>query len=68
MVGVRAVTFEAFVRENGSDVEVEADLVVVVVEGAVVMQVGGKDEDACDDQGRYGGNAADGSRFSLKIN
>jgi len=66
VVGVGAVAFKTFVRENGSDVEVIADLfcgsgVVVVV------QAGGKNKDGSCDQGRYGSNAADGSRFTLKI-
>ena len=65
MVGVRAVAFEAFVGENGADVEVKADLFAVFC--AVIIQTGGKNEDGSCDQGRYGGNATDGSRFELKV-
>jgi hypothetical protein len=68
VVGVRAVAFEAFVGEDGADVKVVADLVLVVVAGAVVVKAGGKNENTCCDQGRYGSNAANGSRFSLKLN
>jgi hypothetical protein len=60
------MAFEAFVREDGADVEVEADAGAFA--GGVVVEAGGKDEDACGDQDRYGGNATDGSRFKLKIN
>jgi hypothetical protein len=65
VVGVGAVAFKAFVGKDGADVEVVADPGAVV--GAVVMQAGNKNEDGSRDQGRYGGNATDGSRFSLKI-
>jgi hypothetical protein len=65
VVGVRAVAFEAFVGENGADVEVKADLVNGVFG---IVQAGRKDEDTCGDQGQYGSNATDGSRFTLKIN
>jgi len=65
VVGVGAVAFKAFVGKDGTDVEVEADFSVVV--GAVVMQAGGENEGCSCDQGKYGGNATDGSRFILKI-
>ena len=66
MVGVGAVAFKTFIREDGSDVEVVADFLC----GAgvvVVVQAGGKNKNGSCDQGRYGSNAADGSRFTLKI-
>ena len=65
MVGVRAMAFKAFVGEDGADVEVVADLIAFA--GGVVVEAGGKNEYARDDQGRYGSNATDGSRFNLKI-
>jgi len=63
--GVGAVAFEAFVGEDGPDVEVVADPGAVA--GAVVVQAGSKNKDGSRDQDRYGGDATDGSRFSLKI-
>ena len=66
MVGVRAVAFETFVGKDGADVEVETDLrcgTCVIV----VMQAGGKNQNDSCDQDRYGSNATDGSRFSLKV-
>jgi len=32
------------------------------------VEAGGKDKDACGDQGRYGSNATDGGGFDLKVN
>jgi hypothetical protein len=65
VVGVGAVALKTFVGKDGADVEVKADFSVVV--GAVVMQAGGENEDCSCDQGKYGGNATDGSRFTLKV-
>jgi hypothetical protein len=59
------MAFKAFVGEDGADVEVEADLIVFA--GGVVVEARGKDENARGEQGRYGSNATDGSRFNLKI-
>jgi hypothetical protein len=66
MVGIGAVAFEAFVGEDGADIEVEADCrsgtgIVLVV------QAGVENEDSSCDQGKYGSDAADGNRFILKI-
>lgn len=66
MGGVGAVAFEAFVGEDGADIEVEADCrsgtgIVLVV------QAGVENEDGSCDQGKYGSDAADGNRFILKI-
>jgi hypothetical protein len=71
VVSVGAVAFKAFVGEDGADVEVIADVVggfgvgvgLGCGCGAVVMQAGGKNEYASGDEGYYGGNATDGSRF-----
>jgi hypothetical protein len=66
VVGVGAMTFKAFVGEDGTDVEVVANLPAFA--GGVAVEAGGKDEDARCDQGRYGSNATDGCRrFNLKI-
>jgi hypothetical protein len=66
VVGVGAVAFEAFVRKDGADVEVVADLLCGT--GVVlVVQAGGENKNCSCDQGRYGSNATDGSRFILKI-
>jgi len=65
VVGIGAVAFKALVGEDRPDVEVKADLFAVFC--AVVMQAGGKNDDGSCDQGRYGGNATDGSRFEPKV-
>jgi hypothetical protein len=69
VIGVGAMAFKAFVREDRPDVEIIADFsgfpAVVGVVGAV--EAGYEDEDSPSDQGQYGGNALDGDRFPLKI-
>jgi hypothetical protein len=66
VVGIGAVAFEAFVGKDRTNVEIEADLFRVT--GVVlVVQAGGKNQNGSCDQDRYGSNATDGSRFSLKV-
>jgi hypothetical protein len=66
VVGVGAVAFEAFVGKDRTDVEIKADL-FRVTSVVMVVQAGGKNQNASCDQDRYGSDATDGSRFSLKV-
>jgi hypothetical protein len=66
VVGIGAVAFKTFIGEDGSNVEIVADL-FYGTGVVVVVQAGGKNKDGSSDQGRYGSNAADGGRFGLKV-
>jgi hypothetical protein len=65
VIGIGAVAFKALVGKDGADVEVVADFLCGT--GVVVVQAGGENKNCACDQGRYGSNATDGSRFILKI-
>ena len=69
VIGIGAMAFEAFVREDGPDVEIITDLSAGggVLSTVVGVEAGDKYEDTPRDQGQYGGNALDGDRFDLKI-
>jgi hypothetical protein len=69
VIGIRPMTFEAFIGKDGSDIKIKADDIRQVVPGATagVVQAGHPDENGSRYQGQYGACSTNNVLFGETI-